>query len=99
MECPSCKGSGKTGLVHINYGGVRPGEWREGLPCRRCQGEGEVSDKQADWIRRGEAIRRARVGRGESVRDVSRRTGLGSANISAMERGRADPARLENVSQ
>jgi ribosome-binding protein aMBF1 (putative translation factor) len=94
LICPDCKGSGKTGLVHINRGD-QPHEWREGMPCWRCDGTGKIPDEMRDWMERGEVLRKARITREVSLRERAKELGISASELSAMERGRTNPARVE----
>lgn len=90
--CPDCKGTGKTGPVHVNYGydqklGRCRGEWKDNIPCSRCNGSGTVPDEMAEWIYAGRKMRDARVARGESIYECAKRLGTSSAELSAIERG------------
>ena len=71
------------------------GYFEPALRCSLCLGEGRISATTADWLVRGEAHYKARVSRGESVRECARRLGISVVELSGMEHGRIDPAKLE----
>lgn len=96
LHCPDCKGSGKTGPVHINRGD-QPHEWRESMPCLRCEGTGKIAAAMLDWMKRGEVLRKARIAREVSIMERAKELGMRSAQVSAMEHGRSDPTPLETA--
>lgn len=91
-ECPVCDGKGTHGLF---ADGPKGGRYVEAAPCTFCAGKGRVEPHRIEWRRIGRDHYRARVKRAESVRDCATRLGVTPAELSAMEHGRADPARLK----
>jgi hypothetical protein len=90
MRCPTCNGTGNGGPVHrhkINGGGC----WDRKSICPRCDGFGKVPDEMAEWIIVGNAMRKARIDRGESLGDAAQRIGISSSELSAFECGRKRP--------
>lgn len=90
MICPDCKGE-KTVFAHIHR---RHGSGFEHINCMRCEGLGEVDDRQAEWMPAGQMHREARIKRQESLLECARRLGIAPVELSAMERGTSDPRRL-----
>ena len=90
--CPRCNGAG-TVAAFVDTSDT--GYFDPALRCSLCLGEGHISATHADWLSRGNAHYKARVKRGESVRECARRLGMSAAKLSGMEHGRADPSRLE----
>jgi len=93
MQCTDCKGTGRTGQVHLNKGfneqiGRCNGEWRESMPCIRCNGKGQVPDEMADWITFGQDFREKRRLSGETIGDAAKRMGITVPKLSAIENGR-----------
>lgn len=84
--CEFCKGKGRTGLVFISRG-ERGCETRESLPCAECNGTGRWSAVRHRAWRKGQQMRRARLDRGESLREAAKREGLTPAEMSKLERG------------
>ncbi len=92
--CPTCKGTGHVGPIHLNYGNGR-GEWKDKVPCHRCGGSGIATPETLDWMARGKVLREARLASGETLGDAATRLGMIASAISAMEEGKRDPSRLE----
>lgn len=86
LTCQRCNGLGIIGPVHINRG-ERPHTW-EMMRCSSCGGSGYWSAQQAVAVREGEAMRKERLERDESLREAARRLGMSPAQLSAMEQGR-----------
>jgi hypothetical protein len=63
--------------------------------CFLCGGTGHVSLKTMNWHARGGALRDARRLRGESISNLAMRLDLRPFEVTAMERGVADPLSLE----
>lgn len=83
--CPSCKGSGQV-LAHVAAtSGHRFGEY----PCDTCGGAGAITEDHARRIVQGQALREDRLARGMTLRREAERLGLGAAELSARESGRA----------
>lgn len=91
-ECPDCGGKGTRGLF---TDGPKGGRYIEAAACLFCGGKGRVDPRRVEWRRIGRGHLSARVQRRESVRDCAARLGITPAELSAMEHGRADPARLK----
>ena len=90
--CPRCDGKGSNpAFVHTESGSYYDPE----LKCDLCKGTGKVSDQTLQWLSAGKRHRDDRVARDESIMECSRRLGIRAAELSAMENGRADPARLQ----
>lgn len=92
--CPTCKGTGQVGPVHVNLGNGRGG-WKDNVVCYRCGGSGIATTEMLDWMARGKKLREARLARGETLGDAAERLGMIASAISAMEEGKRDPSHLE----
>lgn len=95
IPCLGCDGAGRlTAFVDgRDENGRRWGGVQE-VACPTCAGTGRISVEKADWIAKGRAHRTARVDRKESIFEAAKRLGITSAELSAMENGRADPKML-----
>ena len=85
-DCQGCAGKGKHGLMHLNRGD-QPHQWVDGMECRDCAGTGRWTAARMTAWKAGQEYRRARVDRSESIFAAARRLGLGSAELSSIERG------------
>ena len=95
MKCPHCKCDGR-GEAFINRGPDISTLTKEWVRCRTCNGDGVVSDERASFIAEGKAWRDARVARQETLLEMSRRLGIGPAEISAIECGRGPSLAFED---
>jgi hypothetical protein len=91
VECPDCNGKGQrefAGFVDGHRNGKRFGEFRHEMQkCYRCKGEGKVPAAMLEWIKQGEAMRRARIARHESLKDAADRFGIDFVRLSHIEHG------------
>lgn len=94
MRCPHCDGNGGHNAF-INRGLDISTHSLEWVRCRTCDGEGKVSGDRAALIARGRALRDERVARQETILEASRRLGMGPAELSAIETGRAPATAYE----
>lgn len=92
VQCPACGGKG-TVAAFVDT--ATRGWFDPNLPCDLCGGAGKITDQQMAWRTAGRAHYKARVARQESVRECAKRLGFRTAELSAMEHGRADPAPLK----
>jgi hypothetical protein len=92
IACPSCDGTGA--IAHFVYW-VGEGRIDPAARCFLCGGTGHVSLKTMNWHARGQAQRDARRLRGESIAKLAMRLDLRPIQVTAMERGVADPLSLE----
>lgn len=92
--CPDCRG---RGTVAAFVDSEDAGHFDPALRCLRCKGAGTITQQEVDWITRGRVCMDRRRSRSESLMDLSKRIGLGPAQVSAMEHGKADPAQLERA--
>lgn len=86
--CKFCDGKGYSGPVHVNRGGGR-GEWLDRIECTHC---GETGVWDAEHLARyeeGQAHKKQRVERGESIRKAAARLGVTPDQLSSFETGRA----------
>lgn len=90
ITCPDCRG--RKSLTALADGPNYRGPML--VHCHRCRGTGEVDPGTERWMRIGGTHRTWRVAQHESLRDCAGRLGVSAAKLSAMENGRADPARL-----
>lgn len=60
MLCPSCKATGEIIADTVRYADGHCG-YGVTFCCPRCKGTGEVPDATAEWIERGERLRKRRV--------------------------------------
>ena len=83
MICPRCKGRGK-GVACIDGNG-----WGEiaVLSCTVCGSSGKVTPEHHARITSGDELRRARVGRGQSLREAARELEITMVELSRIERG------------
>lgn len=70
MACPICWGRAKS-LVHLNYGDCK-GEWVQ-MPCRFCDGAGQMSSKDAMQAVRAEIADREARSNGRAPCRTSRK--------------------------
>ena len=84
MQCPRCDGKGET------WGWACPGFRYIALPCHVCDGTGEVDDGYPERLERGQAMRKARVERRETMREAAQRLGISVVAYSHMEWGIVD---------
>jgi hypothetical protein len=92
MQCPDCKGTGKTVASHVSYADGRHG-YNVPLKCTRCEGSGDVPEQMVAWIEVGRKMREARVN-GKPYRNLyqeAERRGMHAATLSRMERGVIEP--------
>lgn len=94
VPCPSCSGKGTTAAFVDTE---TRGWFDPSLPCSLCRGTGKISEQQMAWRTAGRIHYRERVARQESIMECAQRLGIRSAELSAMEHGRADPAPLSQT--
>ncbi len=94
-QCPACKGK-KTSYCHLNYGGVKPGEWKW-LDCWLCDGAGEISQDHADRIAYGKHIGKDRRERLRTLGDEARNLGCSVVELSNVEMGRAGKELIDKI--
>lgn len=86
MRCEHCNGTGTVAAL------ARPSEgdcFEVKLSCWTCDGAGTVTQAKLDAIERGRVLRRARIDRGQTVREVASEYGMTASQLSALEHGRA----------
>lgn len=91
--CPDCNGTGKSGLAIVCFSDRHRSQITNAR-CPSCNGSGQVSDEQQQWAMIGEAHRKARIERLESLRECARRLRISPTALSKMERGIIDPSKL-----
>ena len=87
MRCDRCDGRGWSGPVHVHRGNGKR-EWRERVECYNCRGSGSISEEQARARSVGRLHMVERTDRGESLRECSKRLGIGPAALGDYEHGR-----------
>ncbi len=87
MICPTCDGTGTARGFACGNGRLLT-SW----PCDRCGATGQISDEQHAEIERGRDVRAERMARGLTLRDAAKALGISAVELSAVERGRVDPA-------
>jgi hypothetical protein len=88
VTCPVCHGA-KRSLCFVNRGEDISTHTQEMLDCLFCRGWGTVSKPELKRWQQGRTLRDARVARGESLMQCAKRFGMSSAELSAVENGRA----------
>lgn len=97
QTCPQCDGRGtNAGLIHYVDGfGHRASRYDDAIRCSLCGGTGQISKQTAEWLAIGRQHYETRIARDESLRECAVRMGIKASELSAMEHGRADPAKLK----
>lgn len=83
VDCPTCKGEGKITPLRP---GLAP------IKCDICNGNGKVSEKQAEWHNRGQKMRKERLSAHLNIREMAGRLNCGVSELIAMERGKIEPS-------
>lgn len=91
VQCPLCEG---YRTLPTFSDGPRGGAYNPAQMCGLCQGAGEISEQKAEWLRIGKAFRDERVRLGITVFRAAVSLEVSPVELSAMEHGRQDPARL-----
>lgn len=87
--CPDCNGAGeREGIAHPGARFIR-------IECSFCEVSGYITPQRAEWREIGQAHRRARLARDESMMECARRVGVLPSEISGFERGLIDPAKWQ----
>lgn len=97
-RCPHCNGDG-GGEAFINRGPDISKHTLEWVRCMTCSGDGVISDERAGLIDLGRRMREARVERGETLLEASRRLGTDPAKLSKLEHGRGHPLTYERFAK
>ena len=84
--CPACNGA-KRGVALVGAEMVL-------CACTLCRGAGAVTEQTARWHYDGQIARVVRIAGGEAPQTAARRLGITTLELTDMEMGRADPARL-----
>ena len=87
VTCPECGGGGSAPGIVCGSDGCRA----MNLQCGLCGGSGTVTVRQANWYRRGNAMREARKAAGRTLRQEADRRGMTQVRLSKMEAGRIEP--------
>lgn len=94
VVCPQCGGR-KYMLALVDYAD-RSKSGSQQIACHVCDGEGTIDPQRARWIAIGRAHRERRVLAHESVRACAARLGIDALELSLMEFGQMNPARIED---
>ncbi|EJB8454905.1 hypothetical protein MW332_004753 [Vibrio parahaemolyticus] len=84
--CPTCNGTRKS-VVFVNTGADRKGHYTEVRTCDRCLGAGFVSQEVIDAIEHGKQLRKIRIAKGQTLRQVAKCDGVSVAHVSRRELG------------
>ena len=87
QKCPYCHGAGGC-EAFINRGPDISTHSQQWVECSTCSGFGTVNEKRAKLVEQGRVWRNERVARRETLLELSKRIGMGPAEISAIEHGR-----------
>lgn len=87
QTCPYCNGAGGF-EAFVNRGPDIRTHSHEWMRCETCVGTGKINEGRAELIALGKTWRDARVARGETLMEMSKRIGVGPAEISQREHGR-----------
>lgn len=92
-QCPRCHGKG-TFAAFVDT--ATDGWYDPAIKCDLCKGTGSIAAQIVEWLEIGRAHYERRIARDESIMECARRLGIRAAELSSMEHGRADPARLRD---
>ena len=81
MECPNCKGRGEM------YGYGCPGFKPIAIKCDICKGSGQLPDTVEYDPERGNGQKRRRIEENITLRELARRMGIPTSQLSQQERG------------
>jgi len=87
IACKYCNGRGWTGPVHVNRGNGS-GEWLDRMECTHCGGTGRWDSDHLARYEKGQAHRRERIERSETILEAAARLGVTPAQLSSFETGR-----------
>lgn len=86
LICPRCDGQGQIHGIACGPQGGRMGYFK----CSTCKGEGQITEKRMELIKKGEAMREDRITRNVSQREEAKRLGIDVVTYSQMEHGTYD---------
>jgi hypothetical protein len=89
ITCFDCDGFGKIAFAFHDAK----------LDCRRCKGTGKCPAIMDEWRKAGELLRRARIGRDQSLREYATLIGMSPVLLSDFERGMIDPSNFQLTNQ
>lgn len=100
VECPDCKGSGKSGMVPL-FAKTKDGKplteeqakrlFELADKCQFCKGEGKVPAVQLEWKRIGLEWKKARILNGFGLREWAVHIGCKPSDYCWMENGTMEP--------
>lgn len=90
MICPECRGEKLIIASHVRFANGS-GASNVLMDCVRCAGTGDCSDEMAEWMRVGEAMRKARLSIYRSLSEEAARRGMTAMQLSKMEHGKIKP--------
>lgn len=86
ITCPSCQGN-RFSVVFVNTGLDSSQHYREVRDCDRCLGAGHVSHEVIEAIEKGKQLRKERIDKGFTLRQMAMLEGVSVAVISKRELG------------
>ena len=89
-ECPSCRGQKELLGIGCGPAGCKPMV----LPCRVCDGAGEVTSSHHRIIVEGQRLTKLRRSCDLSLREAAKLFSVPASEWSDAEHGRIDPARF-----
>ncbi|WP_031410627.1 helix-turn-helix domain-containing protein [Vibrio parahaemolyticus] len=84
--CPACNGQ-RESVVFVNTGLNSEEHYSEIRKCDRCLGAGFVSQEVIDAIEHGKQLRKIRIAKGQTLRQVAKFEGVSVAHVSRRELG------------
>lgn len=88
VECPGCKGVGGARGIACGSKGCRAATFK----CDLCAGTGRVEPIKLEWVKRGAAMKAARLAANRTQRQEATRRKIDVVELSRMERGAIEPA-------
>ncbi len=86
ITCPSCQGN-RTSVIFVNTGLDSSQHYSEVRDCDRCSGTGYVSREVVEAIEKGKQLRKERIDKGFTLRQMAEQEGVAVAVISKRELG------------
>lgn len=88
MICPECNGDGGRQFIACKQDAHACLQW---MDCLLCGGTGRITEERSKLVAKGARLRLERIGRCEAILEASRRLGISTAELCAIEAGRASP--------
>ncbi|MDF4490324.1 hypothetical protein R7D96_22115 [Vibrio sp. Vb2853] len=86
ITCPSCQGN-RTSVVFVNTGLDSSQHYSEVRDCDRCSGAGYVPHEVVEAIEKGKQLRKERIDKGFTLRQMATQEGVSVSVISKRELG------------